>query len=247
MISSIIKKATAIYRLSSLILLCIISQSFAAEDLASFCFNTSTNLKEASDSLSFLLIPKEKIFIRSKDHCFDVLTSTDRTKLLDKFLHKRYNLLSDSNASIIEKVPETLQMQHCQLELITKRKKEATTSEFKIGTQNNASGTANSVQEYTNAQILLGIGKPGTLELEGKSLYVECTKGAAGSFNLVFSYSEMYRAKVTSVVSLKENETLQIAQITNDLNQKSKTLGLPESLYTDTEGQENISYELKVR
>lgn len=244
MISLTTKKATVIYRVSSLFLLCLMSQSFAAEDLASFCFEKTTNLKEAAESISFLLLPKEKSLLRSKDHCFDVVTSPDRTKLLDKFLSKRYTLVSEVGD---EKTTGMLQIQHCQLELVTKRSKNVATKDFRIGTQNNASASENSMQEYSTAQILLGVGKPGTLELEGKSLYVECSKGATGIFNLVFSYSEMYRAKVSSTVSLRENETLQIAQITNDLNQQSKTLGLPQSLYTDTEGQENISYELKVR
>jgi hypothetical protein len=133
------------------------------------------------------------------------------------------------------------------LELVTKRTNNTAAKDFRIGTQNNASASENSVQEYSTAQILLGVGKPGTLELEGKSLYVECSKGATGVYNLVFSYSEMYRSKVSSTVSLRQNETLQIAQITKDLNQQSKTLGLPQSLYAETEGQENISYELKVR
>ena len=56
----------------------------------------------------------------------------------------------------------------------------------------------------------------------------------------------MYRTKVSSEVNLKRGEVVEVAQITNDLDTKSKTLGLPQSLYQANQGQENISYELKI-
>lgn len=245
MILSTTKKATAIYRLiSSLFLLSLITQSFAQEDLASFCFPKSTNLKSASDSLGFLLLPKERIFPRPQDNCFDVTTSTDRAKLLEKFLRKRYTLISEmdgiNNAAKVE-------TQHCQIEFTTKRTKNRNSKEIQIGVQNNTSAGSDSVQELSTASLLLGVGKTGSLELEGRSLFVECNTGAPGIFNLVFSYSELYRAKVSSSVTLRSNEPLEVAQIINDLNEKSKTLGLPQTQYYERTGAEKISYELKVR
>jgi hypothetical protein len=239
------KKAIAIYRLISSFYLIVFSiSSFASADLASFCFEKTTNLSAAKESLEFLLLPKEKVFLRPEDHCFDVSTSTDRTKLLEKFLSKRYNLLSELGDS---KGAVNLQNQHCNLELTTIKKREITTKDIQAGSRNNIKVTADSVQEMSTAKILLGLGRPGTLELEGKSLYVECTKGASGVYRLVFSFNEEYRAKLNTEVSVRENETIQIAQITKDLDEKRKTLGLPQSLFWEVEGTEKISYELKVR
>lgn len=222
----------------------MVSKSFAQEDLASFCFPKSTNLKNASDSLGFLLLPKERVFPRPQDNCFDVNTSTDRAKLLEKFLRKRYTLISEteglSNAAKVE-------TQHCQIEFTTKRTKNTDSKEIQIGVQNNTSAGSNSVQELSTASLLLGVGKPGSLELEGRSLFVECSTGGTGIFNLVFSYSELYRSKVSSSVTLRTNEPLEVAQVINDLNQKSKNLGLPQTQYYENVGTEKISYELKVR
>ena len=235
---------TVIYRLISSLLFIVLSlPSYASEDLVSYCFEQTTNLKEAEQSLSFLLLPREKVFPRPQQNCFDVLTSTDRSKLLEKFLSKRYNLISEPGALTDF---ENLQAQQCQLELKTKKIKSANTKDFRLGRSNNASVGTSSTQEVSTSQILLGSGRPGTLELEGRSLYIECRKTESGYYQLIFSYNEIYRAKVSSEVSVRRGESVQIGQITNDLASKSKTLGLPQSLYREVEGQENISYELKV-
>lgn len=242
MISSTIKKAIVIYRLiSSALFLFLSFQSFAQEDLASFCFERNVKLEEARDSLSFLLLPKEQVFLRSKDHCIDISTSTNRVNLLEKFLRKRYTLLKDY------KETEPKIEEHCQIELISKKKKNTDAKNVRLGTQNSIGVGSTSVEEVSNSKILLGIGKPGTLEMEGRALYVECRPGQSGYYNLTFSYSEMYRTKVSTEVNLKAGEPLAIAQVTNDLGQKSKTLGLPETLYKDIQGKENITYELIVR
>lgn len=239
------KKATAIYRLiSSFLFIALSFSTYASEDLVSYCFEQTTNLQEAQQSLSFLLLPKEKVFLRPEQNCFDVLiASTDRSKLLEKFLSKRYTLISEQASA---GKPENIQAQQCQLELKTTKNKEVNTRDVRLGRASNARVGSRTRQEISTSQLLLGSGRPGTLELEGRSLYIECRKTESGIYQLIFSYSEMYRIKVSSEVNVKRGESIQIAQITNDLASKSKTMGLPQSLYRDVEGQENISYELKV-
>lgn len=109
-----------------------------------------------------------------------------------------------------------------------------------------AAGTKD-VKEVSSSELLLAFGRPGTLDLEGRSLQVECTKGASGVYQLTFSFSEQYRSRVSSSVSLKQGETLQVAQVTKDLTSQSKALGLPQALYEDIQGKENISYELRIK
>lgn len=218
--------------------------SYASEDLVSYCFEHTTNLKEAEASLSFLLLPKEKVFQRPKQNCFDILTSTNRANLLEKFLLKRYSLINEG----AKPNSENLLDKQCQIELKKTKTLQADGRDIRLGNSNSARQTSLSAQEVSTSQLLLGSGYPGTLELEGRSLYIECRKNESGIFQLIFSYSEKDRVKVSSEISLKRGEVVQIAQITNDLDRKSRTLGLPQSLYQDqsTQGQENISYELKI-
>ena len=72
---------------------------------------------------------------------------------------------------------------------------------------------------------------------------MECVRGATGAYQLTFSYSELYKSKVSSVVSLKQGEPLEVGGVVRDLNEKSKAFGIP---YKEVVGQDKIRYELKV-
>ena len=243
MILFTIKKATAIYRLINSFLFIVFSlPSYASVDLVSYCFENKTNLAGVESSLSFLLLPREKVFLRPEQNCIDVLTSNDRANLLEKFLSKRFTLINEGG----RRASEVIQEEQCQIELKTTKKKLTNTKDFKLGNKNRANVGTDSIQEVSTSQLLLGSGRSGSLDLEGRSLYIECRKTTAGIYHLVFSYNEKDRAKVSSEISVTRGEVVQIAQVTNELDTKNKTLGIPQSQYQTTQGQENISYELKI-
>ncbi len=224
------------------------STSFASEDLVSFCFDRTTNLKEAQSSLEFLLLPREKVFLRKADNCFDVNTSTDRSMLLEKFLSKRYNLIAETGVSKNEtRELENLNKSNCQIEFKTTRKKKANTTGAAIGANSSASSGTIEQNETSTSQLLLGLGKPGVLDLEGRALHMTCSGGLSGYYQLVFYYSEELRSKVSTEITARQGELINIGGITNDLNTKSKTLGLPESSFGTTSGSENINYELLIK
>lgn len=181
--------------------------------------------------------------MRTGDHCFDVVTSTDRSKLLEKFLRKRYNLVAETGvAGEVE-----TKIEHCQLEFKTTRKRKVDSTNVRLGATNNIEVANRDMNETSTSQLLLGLGKPGVLDMEGRALNIECRKGASDVYQLIFSFSELNRSKVTSEVSLKRNEPLNVAQVINDLNNKSKTLGIPETIIQEAKGQESTTYELMIK
>ncbi|MBC7428410.1 MAG: hypothetical protein H7336_07345 [Bacteriovorax sp.] len=245
-ISFTIKKVTVIYRLiNSLFFILVINTSFATEDLVSFCFEPQVNLAGAQKSLEFLLLPTEQVTPRQGAHCFEINTSPDRSKLLEKYLRKSYTLVVDRGAR--ELGTGSLNNQNCQIELKTTNKKKINSTNVRVGSKNIISTVSKDKTEVSTSQLLLGLGKPGTLDLEGRSLFVECSGAGRDIYQLTFSYSEEYKSKVSTQVTVKRGEPVKIAEITNDLNSKSKTLGLPETLYQEATGAENISYELEIK
>ncbi len=204
-------------------------------------------MSEVRDSLSFLLLPREKVFLRQEAHCIDILTSTDRVKLLEKFLSKRYTLIQE--VSLGERPGTTLSLNdsHCQLELTTTRTKKAIESELAVGNKNRLRARDNTEKQVEVSQILLSLGKPGTLDLDKKSLSVECRRGSTGVYQLIFSFSEVDRARVSTEISVKQNEAVSIAQIASDLNEKNRTLGIPQTSLEEVQSRENIEYQLKVK
>ncbi len=195
--------------------------------------------------MEFLLLPKEKVFMRSGDNCLDIVTSPDRSKLLEKFLSKRYTLLSETSEAAASNSVKT--EEHCQLEMKTTRARKVDSINVRVGRTNDAQASNRDLKETSTAQILLGMGKPGSLDLEGKALFVECRQGLSGIYQLIFSFTELNRTKVTSEVSLRKNEPLSIAQIVTDLNSKSKTLGLPETIIQEAEGKDSTTFELQIK
>lgn len=194
--------------------------------------------------MSFLLLPREKVFKRQADNCFDVLTSTDRSKLLEKFLRKRYNLIAETGVSA---APSSLEDQQCRLELITTRTKVVEVQDLKLGASSQVAAGTREEKSSSTTELLLGFGKPGVFDLEGKSLQVECVKGASGVYQLTFSYNEIGKSRVSSSVNAKKGEPIQIAGITNDLDSQNKSLGLPQTSLEDVKGKENINFEMRVK
>ena len=239
------KKATHIYRaiISLFLLAVVIPTSWADEELASFCFKPATSLAEARDSLQDLLLPREKVFLRPEQRCMDVLTSPNRVKLLEKFLRLRYTLVVDET----ERESTALQNQHCQLELKKTTNQQATNSNVQLGLQNQVSAGASTLASTETSQLLLGLGKPGVLAIGTQALYVECRRGATGIYQLTFSLQENGSSRITSEVSTRANEMVNVGQVTKELNDKNKILGVPQTAVSTAIGNEETLYQLQVK
>ncbi len=198
-------------------------------------------MEDPRDSLAFLLLPREKVFLRPEQRCIDVLTSTDRVKLLEKYLRLRYTLVKEEGEQV-SRAPE-----HCQLEMKKTGKKNTDTTSMGIGTVTriNTTNTNSSVNE--TSQLLLGLGKPGVLVIGTQSLYVECRKGETGVYHLLFSLSESGGNRISSEVSVRKNEPVNVGQISRDLNERTRVLGLPQTAVSTTVGAEEVTYQLLVK
>lgn len=243
MILFITKKATNIYKaVISFLILQLSTSLYAVEELASFCFTPAVNVEDARDSLSFLLLPREKVFLRPDQRCMDVLTSADRVKLLEKFLRLRYTLVVDE-----DKKAEDLEQQHCLLELKKTSNRISDTTNVRLGTETGISaGTLNSKVNETS-ELLLGLGKPGALAIDKQVMWVECRKGATGVYQLSFSLTESGANRLTTEVSAKKNEVINIGQINRDLNERSRVLGVPQTAVNTAVGTEETLYQLQVK
>ena len=200
-------------------------------------------MTEVRDSLSFLLLPKEKVFVREKAYCIDILTSTDRVKLLEKFLSKRYTLVSGVS---VGETSAPVNEGHCQLEFTSIRTKEAT-DEVVTLKKKKILTKKESHQETSVSEILLVMGKPGLLEVGSKTISMECQRGASGTYQLSFFLSEQDKTKVSSQVSVRAGETVNITEVCNDLNEKNKILGIPEISFTESQSKDKVDYQLKVK
>lgn len=235
------KKVIVIYSATSSFILIFLSfNSFAQDDLVSFCFEKKVNLNEAAKSLDFLLLPTEKVALRPGDHCLDVLTSAHRTKLLEKFLSKRYNIISETG------VAGPLEIEHCRIDFKTISNKKIETDAVSLGKVSSLGTSEQSRTEVSRSQLLLTSGKQGSIEVYGRSLDIECKKTLSGVYQLAFFFRDQAGNSARSEIAVRESELVNVGSIIKDLDEKNKTLGLPTTNVRETKGYENINYELKI-
>lgn len=243
MILSINKKVIAIYQIiiNSLILL-FSTSVWSNDDLLSYCFARNVSLQEVKRELNDLLLPREKVIFRTVDSCIDIVTSSDRGKLLEKFLRKRYTLVTETSMMEME---DSKVLEHCRLEFKSTTKKLVDAKNVVIGSAKEFKSSGNSLTEISTSQILLGLGKPGSLDVGGQSLEVECRKGAIGYYQLLFKYAGALD-HIQSEASLRAGEVLNVGSIAKEMNEKNKNIGMPQARFQNATSNEVTTYELKI-
>ena len=242
MILSIIKKVTAIYKVNNklIFILCVIvsCETYAQADLSSYCFTQTTNLNEVQSTLAPFLLPKDIISQRKNgdDNCIDIVLSPDRAKLFEKFLRKRY-VLKELNITA-EKTP-------CRLSFKTTKKRKAEETTFKIGEKNNLNLADLNKNEVSTMELLISEDKSSELSVGDNSLTVECRLIGDDKANVAFRYSSLMNASLNTEVLLKKGEWLNVATVVNELNEKKKTLGIPQIENSKVEGKNETLYELQ--
>jgi hypothetical protein len=244
----------AIYKsLSVFFLLLIGKYSYGAEDLASFCFESNVSLSNVKQSISFILLPEDRLSLRPEDNCLDIVTTPSRKTILNKFLSRKYNLLNSEEPTL------TPERSECRLEFKTTTKKKTNSNAANIGQKNNLVTTSGNSIAVSTTELLLMAGRPGTLNINAQmvmpdkslldisqNLQVECRPLPHDNFELIFYFDAKDKATVSTTVQLKRGESLNIAGIKNTLDDKVKTLGIPQTTLGNTQSNEDISYDLKL-
>lgn len=247
MILYIIKKVILIYLSLSFFVFPLFSFG-ATTDLAEFCFVRDVNLQKVKSEIEFLMLPKEKIILRPEQSCIDVLVeSNERIALINKFLSRRYQLRESREGNTGNEVS----MEKCQVEFRAIQAKSISTKKTAINVEGKAKGNIEAanedLKETTISTILMDSGKSATLEVTPKELRVTCLKTMSGIFQLSFSYAHIGQGKVSSEISVKKGEVVNVGDVVQDLNKKAQKLGLPETELAQTEGQQSIKYELEIK
>ena len=241
MILSTIKKVTAIYKVNSLfVFLLFLSTALgqSPSDLNSYCFKNNVNLYDVHQSLKILLLPKDIVEYRKEDGCLDIITSSNRGNLFEKFLSKRYDLRQVSLAD---------EGEECRLDLKTTKKTKIDTSLFKIGEKNSIKNSEENNQSVSTMEILLGPGKPAEIKIGNEELKVACYVSAGTNAHLIFSLMEKNYAHLNSEIDIKKGEWINIGSVLNDLNNKIKTLGLPQTEKSETIEKNETIYEIQFK
>lgn len=242
----IIKKAIAIYRANSLLLIFFSTFFFQAhaQEMNSYCFQRSVSLKEVHQSLSLLLLPKDIVEFRVEENCLDLIVSVDRAKLFEKYLAKRYDLKKDAgDGTSGTAVGQT----ECRLDLKTTKKTKVESSNLKLGEKTVLNADVVTKDSVSIMEMLLGADFPSEFEAGDEKFKITCHLIGTESANLIFSYTEKEKAKVSTQFLLKKGEWLNVASVKKDLAEKNKTLGAPQTEISQSIGKVETLYELQFK
>jgi hypothetical protein len=253
--SFISKRETNIYRLNSVFLIALIILSPLATaqtnalDMYSFCFGAAVDLGQVKKSLSVLLLPRDVVELREEDHCIDIVCSPDRAKLFEKYLSKRYDLKKDARPGFGESSSrEVLANNSCTIEFKTTKKIIKEMKNFKVGSKSGIKNSQEKATETSSMDLVLGSGVEGEISATPDSLNVICHPVEVGDrANLIFAFTQKDKARVKTEVLLGRGEWLNVASIVKELNDKLKTLGIPQTEVSEAVGVENTIYEIRYK
>jgi len=234
------KKEIDIYNLITLVFFVFLASNlWADEGLESFCFERNVSLSQVEGAIIFLKKADDKIQKNETDHCLEISADTKRLPLFSKLINRRFQVIGGDQVEVTTK-------QHCKITLEIKRKKKVDGKNFQLGEWTAAKVSNISEDEISTSDLVLMYGKSGSLSVTPRELQVECVKTHSGHFNLVFYFEEKNKSKLSTEVQINSGESLDIGTVTNQLNQKEKTLGIPQTTISEQVGNEETRYFLKV-
>ncbi len=245
MILFITKKVTVIFKVNNTLItlfLCWINVRVAFAD--SYCFEKTVNLKNAKNSIDFLLLPNDVVDFQTDENCIDITVSPDRGKLFEKYLSKRYALLSTSRKGEVSSVVDSA---NCVLDFKTTTKTNSEGNTVKLGQKNSANKASSTFINESTMQILLSSGLQGELEVGTQKLKIMCRLIGESTANLIFSFADVGHGSVKTEILVKRGEWLNIASVVKELNENNKNLGIPQTDINELNGKTEIRYELKLQ
>lgn len=236
------RKVTVIYVLiSSLLFLGFLSQAFASEDVGSFCFERTTPVIKVEASISFLQTGNDKIQIRKDENCLDVYSSTDRLKLYEKMIYKNFSPIS---AGLTESLNDGFANQ-CRIELKEIKATSINETVARLGNNSKLKTAEKDAQNSTRSELLMTSGKRSILTAGDVNLFIECVKTKNEIYQLAFSLSDI-SGSIQTNVEVRVGEVVDLGGIVKELNEKSKTIGVPVTEIKTQSGTIKTKYELRV-
>ncbi len=188
----------------------------------------------------FLKKADDKIQKNETDHCLEISADEKRLPLFSKLINRRFKVIGG------DEFEGSNNKKHCKITLEIKRKKNVDSKKFQIGQSSNIKSSNITEDEKSASDLILMYGKSGTLSVTPRELQVECAKTNSGVFQLVFYFEEKNKSKLSTEVQVNPGESLDIGTVTSQLDQKEKTLGIPQTTIQDQVGSEETRYSIKV-
>ncbi len=230
------------------LILFILIQFTTFATVVDYCFEQTTSLSNVHHYLNTVLSPQDEVVENNSAHCLNVVVKNDlKEELYRKWIGRKFKILSSSNslgypASTIPQVQE-----HCRLEVEKISKMDKTTTGVDVSMKTKAYERNFKHSGSQRSNLLLGVGSPGRLRVDDDYINVTCkSRNTSRVFLDISLWGE--RSSVSTSVTLDKGQTLDLASIVEDLNNRSQSLSLNRGVQVKkTKGQKSYQYFLRIK
>lgn len=228
-----------------LIFLCSLSSAFVGR-----CFERHTSLENIKKEVTPFLLEGEKISINYTEYCVDFhLNGDDRITLIDGLISTKYRVKSayrskDESTTLAPAVSE-----NCRMEIVRTEKEQKEIVQVKVGNktklvQRNVQGSGKST-----TQMLLGVGRPGQIRLNGDEYYLKCEKSGVQGYEITLSIEKSYgRDSLSTSIRVQKDEQVDLGSMSDEINKNDKKMGIPVGINHDSEKSKmTYNYYLYIR
>ncbi len=187
-----------------------------------------------------LILPVEKILVRNKSECFDIILSgSHRKDIFEKLLSRRYELVVSDMSSFV-------QDEHCQVDFITTYNKNRNENQLALGEFSKIKKSSENSRVNSSQSMIVQKSYPASFRVGENHLDVKCEKLANDQFIVTIGHGNA-SGLVSTSVRVAKGVKFDIASSIKELNDKKSTLGIPQSEWLKIDGLENTTYELVVQ
>ena len=232
-----------------LFLIFLISNSFAS-GLTGFCFDKGVNVSAVKSYLAPILTGRDKVYTREALNCVELKLSEARKPLFEKWINRRYRITrtysgNDSGGSVM--VPSSGITGNCRIEV--KRVSQGSSTKDNISIRKGGSLSRSEFESMGGgtSRLLLGQGKKGHISVNGTRVGLICFSRGSQFYEMDVEV-EGPRGSVSTSVTVSVGSAINIGEVVEDLNRKSRGVNIPNGIdYTKEKGKHIDQYYLLVR
>jgi hypothetical protein len=226
----------------------LFSFSIQAE-LMGFCFDQGVSLNSVKGYLSPILAPQDKVFKRESVNCLEIEMDNNRVPLFETYLTRRFRLTRQyaGNSGAPAKTSSNItSLEHCRFQLKKvsneKRKKDL----YKIQKGGALRQRVTTGEGERVSQLLLGLGRKGSLSIAGEKMDLLCIKRGVG-YEVDFYLISAGGNQVSTSLSITIGQELNIGSVFEDLKRKTREIDISKGIVIEKEkGGINHDYFLKL-
>lgn len=222
------------------------------KNISGYCFPATTSLAQAKRTLSAILHPKDKIYLRESMNCLEVDMQGNRQSLYETLLNQKFKLervyhnseSSSSTHSIVS--GSSTKAEPCLFVVKKESKGDAQTDSFSLGKKTALQRLEENSFNVTESQLLVDSGASGLIQVDGQSVKLTCLRFRS-KIRVKVELADS-KGRIATSVTVKSNKEIDLGSIVNNLNDKNRDINLRKGISrSKSKGKLTSKYSLRVR